>query len=110
MPGVLQPASLSRLPAGRLDFLYRAGGKAIGDMNENNMLEIALACAARGWLVHPVKVIQLDNGKSDKKPLTNWGTEATNDDRAIRRLWDDFSWCSRRRSHGKEERSIRRRR
>jgi putative DNA primase/helicase len=45
-------------------------------------LDIALACAARGWVVHPVG--------EDKRPLTRWSETATKDADAVRRLWRRF--------------------
>lgn len=42
-------------------------------------VETALAYAARGWRVFPVK---------GKKPLVEWGTAATTDETAIRKMWD----------------------
>ena len=62
--------------------LFCIGGKDIGDMNANNMLERALACAAKGWLIFPCG--------EDKRPRIKWSEGATNKELEIRRLWRQF--------------------
>lgn len=49
--------------------------------------EIALACADRGWKVFPVSVVYKSGGKTDKRPLVPWTTEATSNPDEVLRLW-----------------------
>lgn len=53
--------------------------------------EIALACAARGWPVHPVHISYRTGGKTDKKPLTKWNVEASTNKAKIDAWWEEFT-------------------
>lgn len=50
-------------------------------------LDIALACAERGWRVFPVSIVYKSGGKTEKHPLIAWKTESTEAPDEIRRLW-----------------------
>ena len=54
-------------------------------------LDLALACAARGWRVFPVRIEPVEGtDKTKKTPLIKWGEGATTEEVEVRRLWRQF--------------------
>lgn len=53
-------------------------------------VNIALACAARGWRVFPVSIVYGRGGKTEKRPLVAWKEEASSDPAGVRALWSAY--------------------
>ena len=51
-------------------------------------LDIALACAARGWGVFPVRVRFLSGNRTEKIPAVPWSTAASRDPEVVRAWWE----------------------